>query len=341
MVAQMSGVGVLVVGAGFIADSHIRALTAQARATLAGVVDVDPARAAAFGYAHGNARHGSDLAEALTWPDVDAVIVCTPNDTHVAIALDVAAAGKHLLIEKPLATSVAGARQVVDAFAAAGRVVAAAHTHRRYDYGIAVRSVIESGAIGTPVAARLSVLGGWIWPDWRAWVLDPERSGGHSLHNGVHLLDLVTWWLGDEPRRVYARGRRQTAGELRIYDYLEMTVEYARGGTAVCEMSRAHRPGSFGYRDVLVAGTDGLIEQGWDAESSLLFTEGGLAQVPASGGDAFGRQLGAWLDSFDGGDPVMSPDDAVLAVALGVASELSIERGEPVELAETLEAVRA
>ena len=286
----MSELGVLVVGAGFIADSHIRALAAEPRASLAGVVDVDRARARAFAYANGNAPYSSDLADALTWPEVDAVIVCTPNHTHVPIALEVAAAGKHLLVEKPLATTVAGARQVVDAFATAGRVVAAAHTHRSYDYGVAVRSVIESGTIGRPVAARLSILGGWIWPDWQAWVLDPERSGGHSLHNGVHLLDLVTWWLGDEPLSVYARGRRQTAAELRIYDYLEMSIEYARGGTAVCEMSRAHRPGSFSYRDIMVAGTVGVIEQGWDDESSLLFTEQGLQQVPAKIGRASCRE---------------------------------------------------
>jgi predicted dehydrogenase len=332
----MNAQGVLVVGAGFIADSHIRALAGEPRAELAGVVDVDAARAQALAYANGNVRYSSRLAEALAWPGVDAVIVCTPNDTHEALALEVAAAGKHLLVEKPLATTVAGARRVVEAFGSAGRTVATAHTHRSYDYGRAVRAVIESGTIGQPVVARLSVLGGWIWPDWRAWVLDPERSGGHALHNGVHLLDLVTWWLGDEPRRVYARGRTQTAAELRIYDYLEMTVEYASGGTAVCEMSRAHRPGSFGYREVFVAGTTGLIEQGWDAESSLLFTEQGLQLVPAAGGDGFARQLAGWLDTIEGAEPLMTPDDAVLAVALGAATELSIARGEPVELAEAL-----
>lgn len=332
----MSSRGVLVVGAGFIADSHIRALAGEPRTDLAGVVDVDPGRAQALARANGNVRYSTRLAEALAWPDVDAVIVCTPNHTHEALALEIAAAGKHLLVEKPLAITVPSARRVVEAFAAAGRTVAAAHTHRSYDYGLAVRSVIDSGGIGRPVLARLSILGGWIWPDWRAWVLDPERSGGHALHNGVHLLDLVTWWLGDEPRRVYARGRTQTAAELRIYDYLEMTVEYAGGGTAVCEMSRAHRPGSFGYREVFVAGTAGLIEQSWDAESSLLFTEQGLQLVPGAGGDGFARQLTGWLDAMDGAPPAMSPDDAVRAVALGVAAERSIDRGEPVELAEVL-----
>ena len=91
----------------------------------------------------------------------------------------------------------------------------AAHTHRAYDYGRAVKETVDAGAIGRPVLVRLAILGGWIWPDWSAWVLDPERSGGHALHNGVHLLDLATWWLGDEPSDGHARGRKQTAAELR------------------------------------------------------------------------------------------------------------------------------
>lgn len=327
----------MVVGAGQVAEAHLRAVAGDPRVELVGVVDVDPARAAAFARGHGGARWTTDLTAALGWPGVRGAIVCTPNHTHVPIGTAVAAAGKHLLIEKPLATTVSGAREVVDAFAAAGTVLAVAHTHRCYDYGRAVRSVLDSGAIGTPVLARLSVLGGWIWPDWNGWVVDPRRSGGHALHNGVHLLDVVTWWLGGEPRTVRARGHKQTAGELRIYDYLEMTVSYADGGTAICEMSRAHRPASLGYRELFVAGTGGTISQEWDGESSLLFTEQSLLPVPAAGGDGFARQLAGWLDTVQGNEkPVMPPDDAVRAVAMGIAAELSMDRGHPVELAEVL-----
>jgi predicted dehydrogenase len=219
---------------------------------------------------------------------------------------------------------------------AAERVLSVAHTHRSYDYGRAVKAAIEDGSIGQPVFARLAILGGWIWPDWRSWIIDPARSGGHSLHNGVHLLDLVTWWLDDVPVSVYARGRKQTAGELEIYDYLEMVVSYQNGGTAVCEMSRAHRPGSFSHRDVLVYGSDGSLGQDWDGESSLLFTESGIGAVPAAGNNGFAVQLESWLDAIAGGQPAVRPEDGVLAVAMGVAAERSIASGEPVVLAEVL-----
>ena len=342
--------GILLVGAGFIAAAHAAAIAASRRASLVGIVDTDAARAAGFARAQGGIRRSGDLAEALGWPEVDAVIVCTPNDTHAGIGATVAGAGKHLLVEKPLATTVADARMLADRFSAAGRVLAAAHTHRAYDYGQTVKQTISSGAIGRPVFVRLAILGGWIWPDWNSWIVDPRRSGGHALHNGVHLLDLVTWWLGGQPATVFARGRKQTAAELHIYDYLEMAVRYADGATAVCEMSRAHRPGSLGQRDLLVAGTDGIISQEWDGESAMLFGEGGTVLVPAAGRDGFAVQLESWLDAIRGGTPggggsgpgrtpAMPVADAVRAVAMGVAVEESITSGQPVALADLMTGV--
>lgn len=327
--------GVLVVGAGFIADAHIGAIGSNPGAELAGVVDSDPARAQASAYAHGGVRWSASLEEALRWPSVDGVIVCTPNDTHPAIGVAVAKAGKHALVEKPLATTVAGARELAAAFAGPGLTLAAAHTHRCYDYGAAVKTALDAGIVGRPVLARLAILGGWIWPDWRAWVIDPARSGGHALHNGIHLLDLVTWWLSAAPVSVYARGRKQTAHELAIHDYLEMTVSYD-GATAICEMSRGHRPASLGYRELFVAGTDGMISQDWDGESALLFSEAGLRLVPAAAGDGFAAQLDGWLNAIDGGEPVVRVQEAVLAVALAEAAERSIQRGEPVQIAEVM-----
>jgi predicted dehydrogenase len=183
---------------------------------------------------------------------------------------------------------------------------------------------------------RLAILGGWIWTDWSAWVADPEKSGGHALHNGVHLLDLATWWLGDEPVTIRARGRKETATELRIFDYLEMVLTYRNGATAICEMSRGHRPATLSRREVLVVGTDGQLDQDWDGESALLQTEAGTTLVPAVGGDGFAAQLAAWLDAIDGAPPAMPVADAVRAVAMGVAVERSIASGQPISLDEVL-----
>ncbi len=106
VIDDTSPLGVVIVGAGFIADHHGAALRASSRARLAGVVDVDAGRASAAATAAGGVPWTTDLAEALARPDVGAAIVCTPNLTHEPIALQVAAAGRHLLMEKPLTVTV-------------------------------------------------------------------------------------------------------------------------------------------------------------------------------------------------------------------------------------------
>ena len=327
-----ASVGVVVIGAGFIAEHHLTAVRSSSRAHVVGVVDVDAGRAEALARSAGDVAWTSDLTEALSWPGVDACIVCTPNHTHEAIGVAVASAGKHLLIEKPLATTVGAAENVVAAFTAAGTTVMAAHTHRFYDYARGVAEAVRDGAVGRPMLARISLLGGWIWPDWRAWMLDPEKSGGHALHNGVHLLDLVCWWIGDEPTRVHARGRAQTAAELEIFDYLEMTVDFAGGASAICEMSRAHRPVSIDRRDVLIVGTGGVLALPWEQWGATLVRESGTTTLQPQAGNGFAVQFDGFLDAVAGSEAAMTAADGVRAVALGVAAEESIRAGRPVDL---------
>lgn len=329
-------VGVVVVGTGGIANAHLAALRGSVRARLAGVVDTNRQRAQSASLANGGAPWTTSLDEALAWPDCDAVVVCTPNDSHAPIALRVADAGKHLLMEKPLAVTVADAVAVRDAFEAVGRSLAVAHTHRAYDYSRGVKQVIDRGDIGTPQVIRLSFLATWLWGDWRAWVLDPARSGSHPLHNGVHLLDTVTWWMGERPHTVYARGRRQTATELQIDDYIEMTLSYSGGRFAVCEMSRAQSPRRLSQRDVLVLGDRGTIAQPPGGDASDVFEESGTTALTALASDAFARQLDGWLDAIAGGTALAGPADGVFSVAMAVAADQSIRTGEPVAIADVL-----
>lgn len=330
--------GVVVVGTGFIADGHLAALRGSPRAHLAGLVDTDLGRGAAAARSNGGARWSTDLAEALAWDDADAVIVCTPNDSHAPIATTVAAAGLHLLVEKPMAITVAEALAVRAAFADAGLALAVAHTHRAYDYSRTVHDLIGRGTIGTPQAIRLAFLGGWIWGDWRAWVLDPARSGGHVLHNGVHLLDTVTWWMGERPHTVHARGRRQTTSQQTLDDHLELVLSFAGDRVAACEMSRAHRPARLAQRDVLVVGTEGTIAQPPGGDAGEIVDETGTAALPALAGDAFTRQLDAFLDAVEGGSALAGPAEGVFSVAMAVAAQRSIDTGEPVAIADVLPA---
>jgi predicted dehydrogenase len=326
--------GIGVIGTGFAANMHLAAVAKLPGVHLAGVADLDAQRARAAVRGIDGARWTTRVEELLGWTDVAACIVCTPNDTHVDIGLAVANSGKHLLMEKPLAIRVDGAQTLERTFRERNLVLMGAHTHRFHDYGRTIKRTIESGDIGLPIYIRLAVLGGWIWPDWRAWVTDPRRSGGHVLHNGVHLLDLATWWMGDEPRSVYVQGRKETSAQLAIHDYLSMVVRYQGGGTAVCEMSRANRPRSFGHRDVFVQGTAGALRLPWDAEQGIAFTESGTSLLPGNSQVGFDREVAAWVAAIRGEvAPAVTGAEASRAVAMAVAGEESLRTGEVITLA--------
>lgn len=321
-----------VVGTGMIADLHMMAIAGESRAEISHLVDLDPQRARGASYRHGGAPWTSRLEEALE--ACDAVLVCTPNASHSPIAQQCLAAGRHVLVEKPMALTLQQARDMRATAREHGVVLAPAHTHRAYDYSRAVRAAIQAGDVGTPELIRLAFLGGWQWGDWRAWVLDPAQSGGHVFHNGVHLLDTVTWWRGRPPVQIEARGARLTSSHLRIDDYLEMTVRFDDGSVAVTEMSRGHRPARVGARDALVIGDSGVLSLPDGSDVSAVVDEAGPSVVTALASDAFARQLDAFVSACQGqGAPLADADDGVLSIAMAEAAQRSIESGRAEDVA--------
>ena len=139
-----------------------------------------------------------DWAAAVERPDVDAVIICTPPDLHEEIAGVALEAGKHVLCEKPLARSSAEGQRMVDRADAAGRILWCGFNHR---YHPAIRQVLEwlgQGDLGEAMYLRARYgIGGR--PGYeREWRTDPGRVGGGQLmEQGIHLVDLARWFLGD------------------------------------------------------------------------------------------------------------------------------------------------
>lgn len=329
---QMLGIGI--VGVGGIALFHMAALRAMTDARLVAVCDVDAARAQEMAHTQRCAGYGS-VEDLLADEAVDAVIVCTPNMTHEQLGRQVLAAGKHLLMEKPLALTAEGARAVADEAAQRGLALAVGHTHRFTDQSLAIREVIDAGDIGTPRFVRVVMNGGWIWPGWQAWVLNPELSGGHALHNGVHLVDLASWWIGEPATSVYSVGQHATSEALEIYDYLVMELGFAGGASAVCEISRGERPRSAGYLELTVVGTEGVATRSWDAEGVLAWTDAGLTAWGVDGAaDApFVRELEAFVASARGQAEVIPPIAAAIhAVDIALACEESLRKGRTIQI---------
>ena len=184
-----------VLGYGFIADLHTRAARA-AGATVVSVTGPRSEAAAAFAARHGIERSGSDWVEAVTAADVDAVVVGTPNALHHPQAMAAIAAGKHVLVDKPMALDTAQASEMRDAAASAGRTLCVGHMWRYRDEVTALRDQIAAGELGRVVRTR----GYGIHAAWgpSGWFRDPALAGGGALIDmGIHAVDTARYLLGD------------------------------------------------------------------------------------------------------------------------------------------------
>ena len=185
------------VGCGNIGRRRAACVAGDAEAQLVAVSDADPARAAALAAAHG-AEVVADWPALVERDDIDAVVVAAPNDVHAPLGLAALAAGKHVLIEKPLARTPAEAEELVQAAERAGRTLQTGFNHRWYPTIQRARQLVDQDAIGRPIMARCRYGHGGRDGWEREWFAQqPVAGGGTFLDNGVHALDLFRWFLGD------------------------------------------------------------------------------------------------------------------------------------------------
>lgn len=209
--AEPAPIGVVLAGCGRISASHLDALAwLNKDFRLIAAVDPDPGRAAAAAASSG-AKACIDFAEALDLPGVDAAILCTPNADHAGQAMAALQAGKHVLVEKPLAESGAEARALAAEAETRGLQLAAGHTFR---HGPAVRYLQDHRSeFGTLRAVEMSQCVFWDGPQAPWWA---ERAPDEGLIISLfapHQLDFVQLAMGHErPLRVHAEGARHQHG---------------------------------------------------------------------------------------------------------------------------------
>ncbi|HEX8498616.1 MAG TPA: Gfo/Idh/MocA family oxidoreductase [Actinomycetales bacterium] len=196
-----------IVGTGFIAGVHARAVRA-AGGQVAVVLD-RTAEATQHGVASlGAERAAGSLAELVAADDVDVVHICTPNHTHAELAQTVIAAGKHLVCEKPLATSVDDARRLSELADDAGLVACVPFVYRFYASVREARERVAKDAGGPLWMLHGSYLQDWLAsPDQTNWRVDPALGGASRAFGdiGVHWVDLMEFTTGHRIVRLAAR----------------------------------------------------------------------------------------------------------------------------------------
>lgn len=185
---------VAIVGCGLIGQKRARALGA-ARLTVA--CDAVAERAEVLSLSSG-ATACSDWREAVERKDVDIVVVATTNDALAPVALGAIEAGKHVLVEKPAARSVSEIDPLIEAAARHDVRVRVGFNHRYHPALLKARAIVDSGVAGDLMFVRARYgHGGRIGYD-KEWRANPALSGGGELiDQGVHVIDLARWFLGD------------------------------------------------------------------------------------------------------------------------------------------------
>ena len=336
---------VAVIGAGLLGSRHARVFHEQPDARLAAVIDVDPRRAGEVAGRYGAAAYAS-LGEALLGTPIDAVSIATPDHLHHDLFVEALKAGKHALVEKPLATSAAEARSMVEAAAASGRVAMVNYSQRYVADHAWIRDRIEAGEIGAPrfvISVKfdtLSVPTGMI-ASWTARTSPIYFMSSHDL-------DLTHWMLKSDPIEVVARdvsGVLQGRG-VDAADGLNALIRFGNGASANFHTSWIH-PNTYpkiadGY--IQFIGSEGAIFYNNRTRTAEIFNTRGGHKVeftgPHTADEVGGKITGAFVSSLrhfiecirDGREPDTSARRA-LPMALAQAAILeSAKTGQPVAL---------
>jgi myo-inositol 2-dehydrogenase/D-chiro-inositol 1-dehydrogenase len=311
------------IGAGLMGRTHARAWAAVPGALVAMYVPDDVARKLAR-------RHRLQECESLEelFAQTDAVDLCTPTATHLPLTLAAASAGRHVLCEKPAALTLEDAVSMRDACERAGVRLFVAHVLRFFPQYRAARDRVVAGEIGIPRVLRLSRVS--TPPTQGSWLLDEAQSGGVPLDLMLHDLDYARWIAG-EVQSVYAVQSRH--GEKVM---VQATLQHVGGAISLIEAGWAAPVGVF-RTSLDLAGTTGATE--WNSDLPPALRQYG----PPLGQD-LGEQEGASLPALDG-DPyadelrhayhalqhalpfLVTPDDAIQAVSLGLAVQQSLDSG--------------
>ena len=223
-----------VIGTGLWGEYHALVYSTHPGAELVAVCDVNAERAAQVAHRYGARRWYTRYTDLLADPEVDALTVATPDHLHCEIGVAAAKAGKHILMEKPLALTVADCQAIINAAAAAG-VKLMVDFHNRWSPPFnMLKQSIEAGELGEPllINARLNNTI-YVPTEMLHWA----GQSATIWFTGSHLIDIVTWLIGSTVTRVYSVSRSHVlaARGIPTPDFFETTLEFASGAVAFVE----------------------------------------------------------------------------------------------------------
>lgn len=357
-----------VIGAGTMGQEHIRVTMFEGRATIHGVYDPEPlsvenAKAAFTLFSDGPLKVYDSLEAACNDPEVDGLIICTPNFTHIDVVRVAAKSGKHILLEKPVATTIADAYEIAKIAENHPGIFQVGLQYRyKAIYTEAIHEALERKTLGdikaiSMVEHRMAFL-----DKVGQWNKFSRYSGGTLVEKCCHYFDLINLFAQSRPERVFASG--SMAVNFREFEHKEGRSDILDNAQVVIEYENSVRA-SFGlvmfvpmfYEEIVLCGEIGRLR----ASENLDFLPGVplKSQLEIFGGETFPSRMttpsypiaieesghnGAtffehvhFVDSIDSGASAgPTAMDAFWSVVVGVAAETSVATGEPIDIADLL-----
>ena len=325
--------GIAIVGQGYMGRTH-----AEAWANLGHAADiryvVAPGEQLLFEPAT-EARFVGNLQVALDDPEVDILSVCTPTPSHAEIAIRALRAGKHVLLEKPIALTIDDAMAIREVASTSGRVLMVAQVVRFFAGYQLLRDAWQTGSLGTLQSLR--AVRAINTPTWADWWSDETQSGGVPVDFSIHDYDQSNLFLG-APVGV-------TAARLSDTGPIETTIEYWGGGLGQV-LSHAHTPVGIPFTSSLsLIGTAGMADYRLSAGSPTdpdasgvnafrLTTVDGSTEFAVEDNSPYTREIEYFLACIaDGVEPSLSPtDSAIRALEVSLAVRESLRRRTRVRL---------
>lgn len=303
---------------------------------LLGVADEDAARGRAFAARHGIVCFPS--YEALLAEGPDGVIVCSENARHRGLVELAAAAGAHVLCEKPLAITTADAQAMVAACARANVILMTAFPMRFSPVMTEIKALLDRDGLGQVYAAS-STNNGQMPARHRAWFVDRELAGGGAgMDHIVHLADLLRWYLRSEVATVYARFNRILhADKVAVETGGLVLLTFADGtfATIDCSWSRPLGYPIWGGLTLELIGERGVVTADGFRQNLIAYgDENVLPTWLPWGSDADRAMVGEFVSAIrEQRPPAVTGEDGLRAVEIVMAAYRSAETGQVVTLA--------
>jgi len=297
------------------------------------VSDVDEAKAKALAEELG-CDHVTDNAALLDREDVDGVIVAAPNFLHRAITEQVAAAGKHIFCEKPMALNKADALAMIDAAKASGAKLMIGQVLRYIAPWHYIKTLVDSGALGKPFAMQTTRIGGgWGGGVYRAgWRLKRETCGGPLFEINAHEIDFMRQIMG-EAKRVSAGLGRFVETEIDYEDLAMLLIEFENGGYGQLLAGHCAQLGSYEMRlyctegTVLAGGPHGLQYKQAGKDAVTVPPEEQQAEPGVR------REVREFVECIlNGTEPTIPGEEGVRNVEIAQAALIASEEHRPVDL---------